>query len=207
MTRRELVLSALAALAARGDSGSRTSRLSAIDDEIGLSWPETIAFAKQYGVQWLELRGAQIAGKQAYVETMPVGELRALARQLSGEGIGVSTLDSSLLKFALPGTTPVTREDFYVKYFAEMGLDDATLFRTRLDLLRRTLDAANDINTRRIRILLHSGRTAEPAKECGRIAEVLAPNGRAGGKILLPAHDRERVQHQLGLCRRTPRRS
>jgi sugar phosphate isomerase/epimerase len=173
MTRREAILAALAAAAARGDSGSRTSRLSAIDDEIGLSWPETIAFAKQYGVQWLELRGAQIAGKHAYVETMSAGELKALADRLSGEGLGVSVLDSSLMKFALPGTTPVTREDFYVQYFAEMGLDDATLYRTRLDLLSRTLDAARALNTRRIRIFAF-WRTAEPAKEFGRIAEIIA---------------------------------
>src|SRR5260370_33204613 len=88
---------------------------------------ETIAFAKQYGIQWIEMRASQIPNQPQYCEMLPLSALRDLKTSLSDNGLAVSVLDSSLLKCALPGTVPVKREDFYVKYFAKAGLTDAML--------------------------------------------------------------------------------
>src|SRR5262249_23205257 len=78
VTRRELLASALAAAVARGDTNPNVSHLAAINDEIGLSLEETIAFAKQYGIQWLEMRATQIPKGRRYWETMPDAALREL---------------------------------------------------------------------------------------------------------------------------------
>jgi len=132
MTRRELIASAMAVAIARGDTTSRTSHLAVINDEVGLTPKESVAFAKQYGIQWMELRAAQIPNQPQYCEMLPESALRDLKKLLSDNGLSVTVLDSSLLKCALPGTVAVKREDFYVKYFAKLGLTDEMLFRDRL---------------------------------------------------------------------------
>src|SRR5258708_19777634 len=152
MTRRELLASAMAAAIARGDTVPKISHLAAINDEIGLTPRETIAFAKQYGIQWIEMRASQMANQPQYCEMLPESALRDLKTSLSDNGLAVSVLDSSLLKCALPGTVPVKREDFYVKYFAKLGLTDEMLFRDRLDLLKPAMGTAHPLGTTTIRI-------------------------------------------------------
>ncbi len=173
MTRRELIASAIAVAIARGDTASRTSHLAAINDEIGLTPRETIAFAKQYGIQWLEMRAAQIPNQPQYCEMLPESALRDLKKLLSDNGLAVTVLDSSLLKCALPGTVAVKREMFYVNYFAKLGLTDEMLFRDRLDLLKRDMDAAHALGTSNIRVF-GFWRVQEPAQVLSRIADVLS---------------------------------
>jgi len=163
----------LAATAARAATSSKTSQLAAINDEIGLTPEETTAFAKQYGLQWLEMRGAQIPKKLQYYENLPEATLRETRKRLADDGLRISVLDSSLLKFTLPGTVAVNKEDFYVRYFAELGLDDATLYRNRLDMLKRAIAAAQALGTHDIRIF-SCWRVAEPAMLYPRISEILA---------------------------------
>jgi sugar phosphate isomerase/epimerase len=173
MTRREVLAAALAATVARAATGLKTSQLAAINDEIGLTPDETTAFVKEYGVQWLEMRGAQIPKKLQYYENLPDSTLRETKKRLADNGLHVSVLDSSLLKFTLPGTVAVKKEDFYIRYFAELGYDDETLYRNRLDMLKRTIGAAQALGTRDIRIFSF-WRVAEPAALYPRISEILA---------------------------------
>lgn len=173
MTRRELLAAALAASVVRAADGSKVSHLAAINDEVGLTPDEALAFAKQYGLQWLEMRAAMIPGKHEYYETRPLASLKETRKRLADNGIRVSVLDSSLLKFTLPGTVSTKKEDFYVKYFAELGLDDAALYRTRMDMLKHSIEAAHALDTRDIRVF--SGwRVADPASVVARVAEILA---------------------------------
>lgn len=173
MTRRELLASLAAVAVAHADSGSKTSHISAINDEIGLTREETAAFAKQYGIQWVELRSAQVPGKLRYCETLAGADLGDFRKYLDDSGLRASVLDSSLLKCAMPGTSPVKREDFYVRYFAELGFDDERLFRERLELLKRTLDVAHKLGTREIRVFSF-WRVADPSPHFPRIADVLS---------------------------------
>lgn len=173
MTRRELLAAALAATLARAATSAKTSQLAAINDEIGLAPEETTTFAKKYGLQWLEMRGAQIPKKLQYYENMSTVALRETKKRLADDGLRVSVLDSSLLKFTLPGTVAAKKEDFYVRYFAELGLDDATLYRNRLDMLKRAIAAAHALGTRDIRIF-SCWRVAEPAALYPRISDILA---------------------------------
>jgi sugar phosphate isomerase/epimerase len=173
MTRRELLASAMAVAIARGDTASKTSHLAVINDEVGLTPQESISFAKQYGIRWVELRAAHIPNQPEYCEMLPESALRDLKRSLDDNGLSVTVLDSSLLKCALPGTVPVKREDFYVKYFAKLGLTDEMLFRNRLDLLKRAMDAAHILGTPNIRIF-GFWRVQEPSQVLHEIAHVVS---------------------------------
>src|SRR5882672_6489337 len=173
MTRRELLASAMAVAIARGDTASKTSHLAVINDEVGLTTLESIAFAKQYGIQWVELRAAHIPNQPEYCEMLPESALRDLKKSLSDNGLSVTVLDSSLLKCALPGTVAVKREDFYVKYFAKLGLTDEMLFRDRMDLMKRAMDAAHILGTPNIRIF-GFWRVEEPSKVLSRVADVVS---------------------------------
>src|SRR6266849_2579753 len=157
----------------RGDTASRTSCLAAINDEIGSTPRETIAFAKQYGIQWIEMRASQMPNQPQYCEMLPQSACRELRKILSDNGLSVTVLDSSLLKCALPGTVAVKREDFYVKYFAKLGLTDEMLFRDRMDLLKRAMDTAHALGTSNIRIF-GFWRVEEPAQVLSRIADVIS---------------------------------
>jgi sugar phosphate isomerase/epimerase len=173
MTRRELLASAMAVAIARGDTASKTSHLAVINDEVGLTPQESISFAKQYGIQWVELRAAHIPNQPEYCEMLPESALRDLKKSLSDNGLSVTVLDSSLLKCALPGTVAVKREDFYVKYFAKLGLTDEMLFRDRLDLLKRAMDAAHILGTPNIRIFAF-WRVQDPSQVLSKIADVVS---------------------------------
>ena len=173
MTRRELLAFSLAAAFARGDTGAKTAHLAAINDEIGLTPEGTIAFAKQYGVQWLEMRGAQIPGKKRYYEALTDSALRELKKQLTDNGLRVSVLDSALNKVPYPGTVAVRREDFYTKYFEELGLSEEAAYRDRLELLKRAIHVAHFLGTPEIRVFAF-WRVQDPAPLVPRIAEVLA---------------------------------
>src|ERR1035441_5151169 len=111
MTRREL-LAASAALTACAPPlmAARThidkSRISGITDEIGLSTLESIAFAHFYGMQNVEIRNPP--GKREYF-TLPEDEIKADADLFAKEGLKVSFVNTSLLKFTWPGTEPARR--------------------------------------------------------------------------------------------------
>src|SRR4249920_272652 len=111
MTRRELLAAGAAfATCATPLRGAKThldkSRISAITDEIGLSTLEAIAFAHHYEVQNVEIRNSP--GKKEYA-LLPEAEIKADADLFAKEGLKVSFVNTSLLKFTWPGTEPARR--------------------------------------------------------------------------------------------------
>jgi sugar phosphate isomerase/epimerase len=104
MTRRELLAAgaACAACATTLMAKSRIdkSRISAITDEIGLSTEESIAFAHHYGMQNVEIRNPP--GRKEYF-TLPEAEIKADADLFAREGLKVSFVNTSLMKFTWPG--------------------------------------------------------------------------------------------------------
>jgi hypothetical protein len=107
MTRRALLAAGAAFSCATPLMAAKThldpSRISAITDEIGLSTLESIAFAHFYGLQNVEIRNPP--GKKEYF-TLPEPEIKADAELFAKEGLKVSFVNSSLLKFTWPGTEP-----------------------------------------------------------------------------------------------------
>jgi sugar phosphate isomerase/epimerase len=111
MTRREILQAAAAAgaLCASGFSAKShidKSRISAITDEIGLSPEEAIAFAHHYGLSNVEIRNRP-GGREYF--TMPEAEIKADAAIFAKEGLKVSFVNTSLLKFTWPGMEPARR--------------------------------------------------------------------------------------------------
>ncbi|HLJ44357.1 MAG TPA: sugar phosphate isomerase/epimerase family protein [Bryobacteraceae bacterium] len=170
MTRRDWLASAIGgAVCFAAPNGDGAGHLAVINDEAGLTRAETFGFAKQYGIRAIELRSAQTP-KLSYVERLPDAELKELKTQLDDAGLFASTLDSSLLKIVFPGTTAVTREDFYVNYYAGLGLTDESMYRDRLEMLKRTIHAAHLVGAPNVRVFAY-WRVANPQMILKRVAE------------------------------------
>lgn len=173
ITRRRFVgvtLAGISLLHARDRIGR--SRLSAISDEIANSPDEAVAFAKQYGLQWLELRNVPGARKSYFY--MEPEELKPAAQQFADNGIRISFLNTNLLKFPLPGTEAKDKKTETPEARAKRLSRDQTQFDRRLDDLRKCIRAAHAFKMENIRVFTFS-RVAEPEKLFPRIAEILEP--------------------------------
>jgi sugar phosphate isomerase/epimerase len=109
MTRRELLATAAGALCVSGITAKTRidkSRISAITDEIGLSTEEAIAFAHHYGLQNIEIRNRP-GGKEYF--TLAEDEIKADAALFAREGLKVSFVNTSLLKFTWPDMEPARK--------------------------------------------------------------------------------------------------
>jgi sugar phosphate isomerase/epimerase len=108
VTRRDLLAGAAFAAAAvklqAFKSHISKARISAITDEIGKTQAEAIDFAHHYDLQWVELRNVPETKKEFAFLTEP--ELKRWAAELASNKLKVSFLNTSLLKFTWPGTTP-----------------------------------------------------------------------------------------------------
>jgi sugar phosphate isomerase/epimerase len=107
-TRRDLVAGVAALLAVRRVEGAKSritkSRISAITDESGRTQTEAIAFAKQHGLQWVELRTVPESKKEFALLSEP--ELKRYDTELAANKLKVSLLKTSLLKFPWPQLSP-----------------------------------------------------------------------------------------------------
>jgi len=106
ISRRELLTGAGALLAGSRLQAFKSritkAHISAITDEIGKTQSEAIAFAHQYGLQWVELRNVPETKKEFAFLTEP--ELKRWSAELAANKLKVSFLNTSLLKFTWPGT-------------------------------------------------------------------------------------------------------
>jgi len=172
MTRRELLAVAVAARALHAGKRLDPSCISAITDEIAASPADAIAFARQYRLRWVELRGVP-GGKVPYY-MLPEPDLRAAAREFAASGIRVSFLNTGLLKFSLPGTEPVRSRAETAEARARRIARDQAQFDRRMEDLRKAINAAHILGVDKVRVFTFS-RVAEPMKLLPRIAEILDP--------------------------------
>ncbi len=172
MTRRELLTAALAAPALGAGKRIDRSRISAITDEIAKSPADAIAFVKQYGLQWVELRGVP-GGKTSY-HFLPEDELRAAAKEFAQNKIRVSFLNTGMLKFTLPGTEPARRRQETPEAREKRIARDQAQFDRRMEDLQKAFRAAHILGVDKVRIFTFS-RVAEPMRLLPRIAEILEP--------------------------------
>ena len=173
VTRRELFATALAA--GTLEAGPRKvdiSRISAISDEIAKTPAEAIAFAKKYGLRWLELRDVP-GGKGGYPD-LSAAELREAAREFRDNGIGISFLDAGLFKFSIPGTDVPRRTKETEEQRLKRVARDEQRFEKRSDDLRRAIDAAHILGCSKVRVFAFS-RVAEPMKILPRVAGIFGP--------------------------------
>lgn len=83
-------------------------RFAVLTDEVGRDEADAIAFAKQYNIQWVELRDTPRAQdrtrkSETYFRMEPE-RLKKVKADLHSAGLRVSFLNTGLLKFGLPGS-------------------------------------------------------------------------------------------------------
>ncbi|MFN7919167.1 MAG: sugar phosphate isomerase/epimerase family protein [Bryobacteraceae bacterium] len=116
------------------------SRISAITDEIARTPAAAIEFARQYGLQWLELRSVPGARKEYFM--LPEAELKQAAKEFHDGGVKISFLNTSMLKYWLPGTEPENPK----------AKQDPTRFGKRKEELDKAIQAAHILGTTKVRI-------------------------------------------------------
>lgn len=146
------------------------SRISLLTDEVGKSPADSIAFAKQYGIQWVELRG--IPGKGTTYAFLPESELRDFAKTLKDAKLRVSFLNTPMLKFPMPGTEPKRRRPESAEQKAKRQDRDKRSFDDRFVALDKAILAAHTLGVKGIRVFAFS-RVEDPETVLPQIAQVL----------------------------------
>lgn len=165
------------------------SRISVLTDEVARSPEAAIAFAKQYKLQYVELRDTPGEGKTRRPYTsLTEAELMDHAKQLKAAGLRVSFFNTGMLKFSLPDTEPVRRTPETPEQKAARVERDRARFDGRMESLAKAILAAKIFAVDKVRIFAFS-RVAEPATLFPRIAgiinEMAAEAKRSGIQLLL----------------------
>jgi hypothetical protein len=184
MTRRELLASAGAAACAlplRARTNWDKSRLSAISDEIGVSVDDSIAFAHQYGLQYMELRDRMVGRSRKEYFTCSEAEIKEDALRFKREGLKISFIDSSLMKFTWPGMEPERRRPEDPAAREKRLANEKAQFDRRLDDLRKVIACAHVMGCDKVRVFT-SNRVREPQSAFPRVAEVLGEMAEIAGK-------------------------
>jgi sugar phosphate isomerase/epimerase len=174
MTRRALLVTGAAfATCATPLTAAKThidaSRISAITDEIGLSTLESIAFAHFYGLQNVEIRNPP--GKKEYF-TLPEPEIQADADLFAKEGLKVSFVNSSLLKFTWPGTESARSRAVSPEAREKRLAAEKLRWDQRMDDLQKVIRCAHIMGCDKVRVFA-GARVADPASVFHRIADTL----------------------------------
>lgn len=172
MTRRELLAAGAAcasSLWARGPM-DRT-RISAITDEIGKTTDESIAFAHEYGLQFVEIRNPPGSRKEYFTLSEP--EIKADATRFASEGLKVSFVNTSLMKFTWPDMQPARpRQEDAAARDKRLASEKARWDR-RMDDLQAAIRCAQIMSCDKVRVFTGT-RTADPAAQFPRIAEAIS---------------------------------
>ena len=175
MDRRSFLATALAAAVPIRATTKRIdrSRLSAITDEIAHSPAEAIDFAHQYGLNWLSLRDvpAEPKTKKSAYYSLDPDAMRQAAREFKDAGIGIGFLDTSFLKYGLPGTEPKRKTPEEPAAREKRQAREQTQFENRLNDLRQGIRSSQVFGCPMLRIFTFA-RVAEPESIYPRIAEI-----------------------------------
>ena len=108
MRRRDFLAAVAAAPLLSAKNRIDMSRIAVLTDEVARSPADAIAFARKYGVSWLELRG--VPGGKGHYGHLPEAELKQAVKEFNDNGLKVSFLNTGFFKITLPGTEPVFRK-------------------------------------------------------------------------------------------------
>jgi sugar phosphate isomerase/epimerase len=118
----------------------------------------------------VELR--RIPGTGNLYAELPPHEVRDYRRRLDDLGLGVSFLNTWILKITLPGTEPLMRRDYSGNAWAERARREQERFDRRLEYLRKAIDAAHILGVETIRIFTF-WRVQDPSPLYSRIADII----------------------------------
>ena len=174
INRRELLAGAVGLLAASQlralKSRITKANISAITDEIGKTQADAIAFAHQYGLQWVELRNVPETKKEFAFLTEP--ELKGWAAELGANKLKVSFLNSGLLKFTWPGTEPArTRKETDEQRATRLAVEQKR-WDARKEDVASAVRAANILGVDKLRVFTGT-RVANPETTYKLIVQVM----------------------------------
>jgi sugar phosphate isomerase/epimerase len=182
MTRRQLLAAAVAAAAPlRARARWDRTRISAITDEIGNTPEESIAFAHEYGVQFVEIRDRKGPGGAKEYFTLPEAVIKADALTLGREGIKVSFVNTSLMKFTWPGMEPARRRPEDAAAKEKRLASEKARFDARMEDLHKAIRCAQWMGCDKVRVFTGS-RLENPESAFPRVAEVLGELAEAAAK-------------------------
>jgi sugar phosphate isomerase/epimerase len=149
------------------------SRISAITDEIGMTTAESIEFARTYGLKWVEVR--DIRERKKEVALADEATVKELASSLAANGLKVSFMNTSLLKFTWPGTEPARapRNDTPEKKEKRVATEQKR-FDARMEDLGKALSAAKILGCDKVRVFTGT-RTTDAKAMFPKIVEVFTP--------------------------------
>jgi sugar phosphate isomerase/epimerase len=171
MTRRELLAAGAvcaSSLWARGRMDK--TRISAITDEIGTTTGESIEFAHQYGLSFVEIRNPPGSKKEYFTLTEP--EIKIDAMRFASEGLKVSFVNTSLLKFTWPDTEPARKRQEEPAAREKRLAAEKARWDRRMEDLHNAIRCAQIMGCDKVRVFTGT-RTAEPAALYPRIAEAI----------------------------------
>jgi hydroxypyruvate isomerase len=185
MTRRDLLAAAgvACAIPLRARSHFDKSRISAITDEIGRTTDESIAFAHQYGLTAVEIRNPPGDKREYFM--LQEAEIKADAIRFRKEGLKVSFVNTSLLKFPWPGMEAARPRQETEEASGKRVAAEKARWDRRMDDLSRAIRCAQTMGCDKVRVFTGS-RVADPPALYGRIAETI------GGEMAAVA-EREKV--------------
>jgi L-ribulose-5-phosphate 3-epimerase len=147
------------------------SRVAVLTDEVATSPQEAIAFARKYGVTWLELRGVP-GSKGRHYGHLPESELKQAVREFNDNGLKVSFLNTGFFKITLPGTEPVFRKpetpEAREKRLVRHKLD----FEQRKDKFQEAIRAAHILGVDKMRVFTFL-RIEKPESVFQQVADVI----------------------------------
>lgn len=184
--RREFIASSLFSRFVRAASAIGWNRLSILTDETAKSPAEAIAFAKQYNIGWVELRG--VPGGGGTYAYLPEEKVREAARELKDAGLKVSFLNTPMLKFQMPGTEYFRPRNESEEAKAKRAARDAAANDRRMEDLGKAIRAAEIFGVRKIRVFTYN-RVADVESMLPKVAAVLDELGavahKAGMELLI----------------------
>jgi sugar phosphate isomerase/epimerase len=170
MTRREWLAAAACASTLRARSHIDRWSISAITDEIGLTTDQAIAFAHEYGLHFVEIRNPPGSRKE-YFE-LSQAEIKADALRFADEGLKVSFVNTSLLKFAWPGMEPVGTLPEDAGARAKRLAAEKQRWDRRMDDLHKAIRCAQFMGADKVRVFT-GARVAAPVSVFPRVAETI----------------------------------
>jgi sugar phosphate isomerase/epimerase len=175
MTRRELLAAgAVFATTSWGKTRIDKSHISAITDEIGNTREESIAFAHQYGMQNVEIRNPpknEPDGRKEYF-ALEDAVIKADAVRFTTEGLKVSFINTSLLKFTWPDTEPARKRTEDAAAREKRLAGEQARWDHRMDDLRKVINCAHIMGCDKVRVFTGT-RTASPESLYPRIADAI----------------------------------
>jgi L-ribulose-5-phosphate 3-epimerase len=184
MTRRELLAAgAVFATTSWGKTRIDKSRISAITDEIGNTREESIAFAHQYGMQFVEIRNPpknEPDGKKEYF-TLEDAAIKADAVRFTTEGLRVSFINTSLLKFTWPGMEPARKRPEDAAAREKRLAGEQARWDRRMDDLRKVINCAHIMGCDKVRVFTGT-RTEAPQTQFPRIVDAIGELSKAAEK-------------------------